>query len=214
MRVAAVASRTARTIAVAGAAVAVLLATSCSSADDEGATAARAAIATVPEQTTTTNPYAVPPVIDAAYVNRVLAGLDAAVGDVVRFVVNNRPGPREIVEHLKPIYNDTEAALQLESFHQDSANNYEGYRNNPGNQVSSVTELVTGTPNCIFAHVSRDYEPVVKKPNPDLADQWMAIVPLDPARDPSRINPTGWMYIYDGFEIDHVRPKDPCGASS
>ena len=34
-------------------------------------------LATVPAPTTTTNPYAVPAVIDAAYVNRVLAGLDA-----------------------------------------------------------------------------------------------------------------------------------------
>ena len=37
-------------------------------------------LATVPAPTTTTNPYAVPAVIDAAYVNRVLAGLDAADG--------------------------------------------------------------------------------------------------------------------------------------
>ena len=42
--------------------------------------------ATVPQGTTTTNPYAVPPVIDEPYVNRVLAGLDQGVGDIVRLV--------------------------------------------------------------------------------------------------------------------------------
>jgi len=42
-----------------------------------------ATVPTAAPTTTTTNPYAVPQVIDAAYFNRVLAGLDAVEGDVV-----------------------------------------------------------------------------------------------------------------------------------
>ena len=84
-------------MAAVGAVAVVLLATSCAESE-EGASASRADIANAEQTTTTTNPYAVPPVIDAAYVNRVLAGLDAAVGDVVRMVVKTDPAPRDIVQ--------------------------------------------------------------------------------------------------------------------
>src|SRR5205085_10070389 len=60
--------------------------------------------ATVPVATTTTNPYAVPEVIDEAYVNRVLAGLDAAVGDMLRLVVSARTIPPEALERLRALY--------------------------------------------------------------------------------------------------------------
>ncbi len=200
-----------RRVAVAMAVSGTLLATACSGST-AGVTTARPTIATAVESTTTTDPYAVPPVIDVAYVNRVLAGLDAAVGDVVRFVVQTHPAAHDITLRLRPLYNDKAAALQLEGFYQDFKRQYLGYRNVPGNQISAVTELTTVSPTCIFAHVSRDYGPVVSKPNPDLADQWMALVPKDFSRDPDRSNPTGWMYIYDGFEEDHSRPANPCDA--
>ncbi len=190
-----------------------LLAAACSSSK-AGVTAARKDIATAVANTTTTNPYAVPPVIDIAYVNRVLAGLDAAVGDVVRFVVKTKPAPHEITLQLKPLYTDHMASLQLEGFHQDSIEDFEGYRATPGNKISKVVELVSATSTCIFAHLSRDYGPVVDVPNPDLSDQWVALVPKELARDPNSYNVTGWMYAYDGFEIDHLRPKNPCGDSS
>ncbi len=190
-----------------------LLASACSSSK-AGVAVARPTIATAVESTTTTNPYAVPPVIDVAYVNRVLAGLDAAVGDVVRFVVKTNPPVHELTLQLKPFYNDRTLILQLESFHQDAANHYSGYRDNPGNEKSTITDLSAAGPTCIFAHVARDYGLVAQKPNPDLADQWIAIVPNDPTRDPDHHNPTGWSYIYEGYEIGHVKPKNPCDATS
>jgi len=190
-----------------------VLASACSSSK-AGVTPARPTIATAVESTTTTNPYAVPPVIDVAYVNRVLAGLDAAVGDVVRFVVKTNPTALEMGMRLRPLYNDEETRLQLEGFHQDALEHFAGYRKVPGNKTSVVTELVSATPQCVFAHVSRNYGAVVDKPNPDLADQWMAIVPKDTTRDPEVNNPTGWMYIYDGFELKHTMPKNPCDDSS
>jgi hypothetical protein len=56
----------------------LVLAAACSQSGDE-----RGPTATVPSAPITTqpaDPYAVPDVIDAAYVNRVLAGLDAVMG--------------------------------------------------------------------------------------------------------------------------------------
>ena len=65
--------------------VTTLVVAACSSGSGEAEQ--RTTVPTAPALTTTTNPYAVPEVIDAAYVNRVLTGLDAAVGDVVRIVL-------------------------------------------------------------------------------------------------------------------------------
>ncbi len=190
-----------------------LLASACSSSK-AGVAAARPTIATAVASTTTTDPYAVPPVIDVAYVNRVLAGLDAAVGDVVRFVVKTHPAPHDITLRLKPLYNDRALAAQLEFFHQDAAENYKGYRDNPDNERSATLEVISGNPQCIFARVTRDYGPVSANPSGQLSVQWVGLVPLQPDRDLNHVNVTGWSYIYDGYEVNHVPPPDPCDASS
>ncbi|MFN2504089.1 MAG: hypothetical protein ABR540_07650, partial [Acidimicrobiales bacterium] len=65
-------------------AVAVLSLVACS--DDPTVDPPSATVGTEAPSTTSADPYAVPAVIDEAYVNRVLAGLDAAVGEVVRLV--------------------------------------------------------------------------------------------------------------------------------
>ena len=55
----------------------------------------------LPQGTTTTNPYAVPPVIDEPYVNRVLAGLDHSVGDAVRLAMRTRLMDEEVFYRLQ-----------------------------------------------------------------------------------------------------------------
>ncbi len=190
-----------------------LLASACSSSK-AGVAAARPTIATAVASTTTTDPYAVPPVIDVAYVNRVLAGLDAAVGDVVRFVVKTNPAPHDITLRLKPLYNDKALIDQLEFFRQDAAENYKAYRADPGNQRSNTLEIITGTPICIFARVTRDFRSVSANPSGQLSERWVGLVPVDQTRNPDHENTTGWSYIYDGFEMNQVAPKNPCGTSS
>jgi hypothetical protein len=191
-------------------ALAGTLAVACSSAKGLHAVTPHASVPTAPAQTTTTNPYAVPAVIDAAYVNRVLAALDAAVGDVVRMVVHaNRLDP-EVMDRLRALYDDEALRLQVQGLAQDSANHFEGARETPGDKRSTVLELITATPECLFAHVRRDYQAVAVNPDPRLADQWIALVRLQPTRDPNHYNLAGWSYVYDGFEEDQSIPKNPC----
>ncbi|MGI8777695.1 MAG: hypothetical protein ACR2LJ_10020 [Acidimicrobiales bacterium] len=202
-----------RRVVLAVAATGMLAAASCSSSK-AGVTAVGPTVATAPETTTTTDPYAIPPVIDVAYVNRVLAGLDAAVGDVVRFVVKTHPAPHEITLRLKPLYNDRALAAQLEFFHQDAAENYKGYRSDPANEKSSTLEVIAASSRCIFARVTRDYQPVSANPDVQLSEQWVGLIPLTPERDPNHVNTTGWSYVYDGFQEPHNPPPNPCGVSS
>lgn len=165
--------------------------------------------------TTTTNPYAVPAVIDAAYVNRVLAGLDAAVGDVTRLVLRTRTIPREAYDRLRALYG-TDALLQLklDSFQSDLAAGPQAIQNSPGNKVSLVKEIISGTPRCIYARVDRDYSAVFVNQNPNTRTQWIALQPVDSNRDPSRYNPSGWAFVYEGFERGFVQPtRNPCAES-
>ena len=102
-------------IPAAVAALALLASPACSRGGGERGSAGAGPTATVgtePPRTTTTNPYAVPAVIDIAYVNRVLAGLDAVIGDVTRIVVRTRTIPPDAYDRLKAAYG-TNDLLQL-----------------------------------------------------------------------------------------------------
>jgi len=179
-----------------------------SAADKAGPTAT---VATEPPRTTTTNPYAVPAVIDIAYVNRVLAGLDAAIGDVTRLVVRTRTIPPEAFERLKAIYGDPRLLqLAIDSFQNDVRKGFSNYRPNPGNESTSVQQLIATRPNCIFARVARDYTAVGTKVSSEAGVEWIGLKPLTSSASDAAYNPTSWTLIYEGFPPNRIQPPDPC----
>ena len=105
-----VGGRTATRVALA----ALLLAASaaCNSSDPDRDPASPNTVATEPAPTTTANPYAVPAVIDATYVNRVLAGLDALKGDATREIIRAKTITTDAFDRLRAIY-DSNEFLQL-----------------------------------------------------------------------------------------------------
>lgn len=173
-----------------------------------------ATLGTAAPTTTTTDPYAIPNPIDAAYVNRVLAGFDAVTGDVVRMMVATKNIPREAADRLKALYRtDAILNLRLDSISRDLAFRLDTFKPQPGNAVTTVSDLISAKPACVFAKVSRDYAAVSASPSSPVGIQWIAIVPLESSRDPSHYNPTGWSYIYEGFEPGRLPPQgDPCVA--
>lgn len=194
-------------------AVALLAPTACSNgAADRDSAGANPTLATDPPTTTTTNPYAVPAVIDVAYVNRVLAGLDAAMGDATRLVLRTRTIPREAYDRLRAIYgNDDWLQLAIDNFQADMRRQFTGYRAEPGNKISTVTELITSSPSCVFVRTVRDYSPIgASSKTADV--QWIALKPLQMSRDPNGYNPTGWAFIFEGFPIDRSVPANPCAG--
>jgi hypothetical protein len=166
--------------------------------------------ATVPQATTTTNPYAVPLVIDVAYVNRVLAGLDQAVGDVTRLVKSAETITNEAADRLTALYLGDALVLKLQIVQNDVLHQFPGYRDDPGNKKTIVTELITARSDCIFAKVSKDFSAVADSSNPQLSTQWVNLVPLDSRKDPAGYNLVGWMFAYDGFRSDLSAPPNPC----
>ena len=194
------------------AALVLLVAAACSQSGDE-----RGPTATVPPAATTTrpaDPYAVPEVIDAAYVNRVLAGLDAVMGDVVRLVVKTKTLPPEAYDRLRAIYGDDELLQrEIDGFQDDLEGGLRGYHAEPGPKRTTVQQLLTATPSCVFARVSRDYSAVGVGANPQLLNQWIGLRRLDESRDSHRHNPTKWAFIAEGFRADLSALPNPCGRA-
>jgi hypothetical protein len=154
----------------------------------------------------------VPEVIDIAYVNRVLAGLDAVMGDVVRLVVKTKTIPPEAYDRLRAIYGDDEwLQLRVDGFQEDLRTGVEGYRPEPGNERTVVAQLLSTTPTCVFAKVLRDSSAMVANAG-SLSTQWVALIRAHASE--GSINPTGWVYTYDGFPQDRSEPPNRCTARS
>ena len=194
------------------AALAASAACSSSSPDRAGPTAT---VATDPAPTTTTttttDPYAIPAVIDTAYVNRVLTGLDEVTGDVTRLIVTSRTIPTEAYDRMRSLYGDDHwLQLRIDSFQTDMRRNFAGYNSDPGNPRTTVSELITTKTSCVFARVKRDYSAVGPGATASSDKYWVAVRPLDPSRDPNGYNKTRWSLAYDGFPPDRSQPPDPC----
>ena len=199
-----------RRLAVVGVLVAALSISACGGKHEPlGPTA------TVPQGTTTTNPYAVPAVIDEAYVNRVLEGLDQAYGEITRMIVETRTLLPEVVQRLNALYVGDSVQLQIDVFQAELLDGLRVYKPSPGNQVSTITSLISVAPGCIFAEIHRDLSAVVVRTDPRLETQWVALIPsADPPAATSGFNPTPWALKYDGFGQGFAQPEDPCVAVS
>ena len=183
----------------------------CGSGSGGGKALPPETVQTAPPQTTTTNPLAVPAIIDAAYASRVMVALDAMTGDIVRMIVSSKTIPSEAVDRLKAIYtSDAGVNVQLDNYSRDLSTGLKSYQPNPGNKRSTVLELLSVTPRCFYFRVQRDYSAVGINAATALTE-WIALQTSDPARDPHGYNKTGWSYRYEGYTAQRTQPaQDPC----
>lgn len=195
-------------------AAAVLLMAACAEGGDGALGVPSATVATAPPQTTTTNPYAVPGVIDAAYVDRILAGLDAAVGDITREILATRAVHRNVIDQLAEIYLNRDLLnLVLRLYQQDIAGGFRSYKTEPGDPITTTVEIISADRSCVFGKVHRDASQISTNPDLRFSNQWIAIRTAEDLKA-GTVNPTGWGYVYEGFEPDLGPPKtNPCDAA-
>ncbi len=188
--------------------VGLVVGAACGGGDDEplGPTA------TVPQATTTTNPYAVPAVIDEAYVNRVLAGLDQVFGDAVRIVVASRTFPTDAARRVEAVYAGNVRLAVLGSISDAANSRLDNFEQPPSNQRTTASDLLMATPTCIFTEISRDYSGVTTDDDPPVT-QWAVLRRAENFDTPGGHNPTGWVYVFDGVDQDGSAPEDPCAES-
>ncbi|MGH9155509.1 MAG: hypothetical protein ACRD1K_06695 [Acidimicrobiales bacterium] len=144
--------------------------------------------------TATTDPFAVPAVIDAVYVNRVLAELYRIEGDVVRAVLGSRALDIQQTAGLRAVYNDPQYQTELESLPELATADTSRFKAPPGNRQARVSLLVAAGPRCVVAATHSDFSDVVRVPPtqpPDEVDL-ITLRPTQEGADPARLNPTGW----------------------
>ena len=182
----------------------------CSGGDDDAGPAA-----TVPvEQSTTSTTSAVdvsaiPAVIDEAYVNRVLAALDAVDGEATRIIVHNRRLVPEATARLRAIYDEAEFQDQVVVWLTDLKEGLKNIKPNPGPRRTTVRRLRTASPVCVFVEVLEDFSASAMDPPPP-SRAFVQLVPVDRSRDRGRYNPTAWMVHAAGDTADGSDPGDPC----
>lgn len=166
-----------------------------------------------PASTSTAPDYSVPAVIDIAYVEKVMEALDHVYGDAIRILAKERQITKEFLEHLAAIYGDRFFRLAQDAWVREVAGGLETLAQSPRDPETTVRELIRADAACAVASVQRDFGPTrVLSPKPT-PQRFIGLIPLDPTRDPRKLNPTPWMLAYDGFTDEGQPPPDPCDAS-
>lgn len=147
---------------------------------------------------------------DEATINRVLAALDGVMGDLQRILVREGSITPEVTDRLQALYTGPELLTQIDAFRSDVANGLAGYKAVPGDRVTTVSRLITVSPICMFAEVTRDYSPITEGPPPPPATLYVVLVTKFEEDDPRQLNPTPWALLYDGIQEDGSQPEDIC----
>ena len=106
------------------------------------------------------------------------------MGDLQRILVRDGRITTELTDRLQAIYTGPELLNQIDAFRADVANGLTGYKATPGNRVTSVSRLITVSPICMFAEVTRDYSPVTEGRVSRLAKLYVVLVTKHEADDP------------------------------
>lgn len=149
-------------------------------------------------------------VTDDEAIDRVLAGLDAVMGDLQRILVRERRITPEVTDRLRAIYTGPELLNQIDAFKVDVSGGLAGYKSPPGNRLTLVSRVITASRDCVFATVKRDYSPTSSGPAAPPASLYVVLVAKNATDDPKAYNPTGWAMLYDGVQEDGSQPTDVC----
>jgi hypothetical protein len=158
--------------------------------------------------------YAVPEVIDQAYVQRVVSAYDKVLGDAIRVLKRDGGVSDEFLKHLLAIYTQPEFESQTRGWQQAAAEGDLDKRPAvPDDPVTRVVRLARADAKCITAEVDRDLRPTLQPGvEPAESDQpdYVVLVRKKPDRDPTASNPTPWVMAFDGFKIDGTEPVNSC----
>jgi len=159
--------------------------------------------APIPTTTTTADPWAVPAVIDATYLNRVLAELDHVDGDALRETrAMNAVTPRFVELERSIRADDAEVALVTKDVRSVMGQNWFNIRQVPGDRHTKVLTILPARAPCVFASVSIDFDDFTLKPVK--YPPWsIALLPAPPTID----NPTHWVLVEDGYELNGSIPS-------
>lgn len=171
-------------------------------------------VPTAPSSTTSTTVVdvsTIPEMIDEAYLNRVLAALDAVEAKATELIVTNKALVPEAAAMLNSIYSDDELTRQADAWVTALVDHPDRIDLGPSGftRTTAVERVIAASPACVWVAVSRVY-PATPFEAAFTRTEYVALQPLDPSNDPARSNPTAWMIMTAGFRGDGAEPANPC----
>ena len=185
----------------------LLLLAACSGDGEDTPTATVPTTVDTPTTAAPSDPYAIPPVIDVAYVQRVFDALDQIDGAVFADFLARRQLTPEMGVRLGTIYNQDELERQLKSLADQLTGDLGVFRDPPGTRRTVVKRLLTARPECISLIAEFDNRDVLKNPRPP-TPTYVALQPTDPSLDPTNANPTPYSIFDEDKDF-----RDSCAVS-
>jgi hypothetical protein len=144
--------------------------------------------------TTLADPFAVPAVIDLAYVQRVLEAIYHLDGELTRHIYAKKLPDAEFEARLRAIFAGEELAGSKRILQENAAEGFARFANPPGDPVVRATEIIQATPTCMVVRAELDFRPQYK--NPGSKDP-PAVIELR-RFEVLPFNPTGWGVLFAG----------------
>jgi hypothetical protein len=166
----------------------------------------------VPTTTTTAVSYAVPAVIDQAYVAKVMAALDHVYGEAVRHLAQTRRIDDQFLKYLVAIHNPRMFGVVEGIWAETQARGFAKLAMGPGDPQTRIDKLVRVDTGCIVIAGDRNFAPLHTEDDPTNHQPFVALTPLRADRNPDRLNPTPWTINFYGSRPDGSLPNDACDA--
>jgi hypothetical protein len=162
--------------------------------------------------TTTAVSYAVPAVIDQAYVAKVMAALDHVYGDAVRHLAQTRRIDDQFLKSLVAIHNPRIFQLAEDLWVRIQARGFAGLAATPGDPVTRIDKLLRADRQCILLQGDEDLTPLFERDDATNHHKFVALTPIRADRNPDAINKTPWTVNLSGQATDGTLPEDACTA--
>jgi hypothetical protein len=159
------------------------------------------------------NPDVIPAVITVAYVNAVFRVLNHVYGNATRSLVAAKAVTPAVTADLRAIFNDPLYAKELQIAAQSVTSSLANVKKPPGDIATTVVELISASPTCIFVSTSADYGAVLKNPGKPPASAYWGLRRKSPSDDPGHVNPTAWALFFNAVYLTPTSISNQCGGS-
>jgi hypothetical protein len=154
--------------------------------------------------------YSIPPVIDAAYAERVLDALYAIETEAVREMMRSGAITDRATNLVRAAYVPGFADFRTSTYQDEVDSGWPGVLPTPGDGGFSVDTVLSASAPCTFVGGRRDATQVLVAPTELPGVTYVQLVPKVEGADPEQLNPTPWMIASSLHRFDSSVPEDPC----
>jgi hypothetical protein len=158
------------------------------------------------------DPYAIPVVITPAYVDKVFAALNHVKGMATRVLAVRRAVTPEVTTVLRSIYNNPLFTEQVKIAGQSAQAPLPELRHPLGDVKTSVVQLISNSPKCIFARTTSEYAAVLVDPGAPAESEYYKLTPTQIGADPHHLNPTPWSMSFNAVFLKPTTIPDQCSV--